>query len=237
MTRHTLPMAWMRISLSIALLCVAAPLSAPGYVGGFVLDSATKAPLPCVVVALLDTAGHAVARQLTIDNGAFQFDAPPRGTYRLGFALWDYETLFAASEELDPTTEHARTYALNFRMVTDTARRPGRAQYPDSASDAPPKPLLNPGSFPPLPSALRGKRPNDFSATFDVLVDSTGHTVPSSVKVTNSTDPLYGEMIEKFLKNVKYKPARLDHHPVCAWIRGEEIRTHVYEKRITAPAW
>ena len=69
-------MAWMRISLSIALLCVAAPLSAQGYVGGFVLDSATKAPLPCVVVALLDTAGHAVARQLTIDNGAFQFDAP-----------------------------------------------------------------------------------------------------------------------------------------------------------------
>jgi hypothetical protein len=47
----------MRVTLSAALLFVAAPLSAQGYVGGFVLDSATKAPIPCVVVALLDTAG------------------------------------------------------------------------------------------------------------------------------------------------------------------------------------
>lgn len=220
----------MRIPRSIALLFVAAPLSAQGYVGGFVLDSATKAPIPCVVVALLDTAGHAVVRQLTIDNGAFQFDAPPRGTYRLAFALWDFETLFAPSEELDSTTEHARTYALNFRMVMDTARRPSRAQYPDSASDAPPMPLLGPGNAPELTDALRRSGQRDFTATFDVLVDSTGRAVPSSVKVTRSTNPAYGEVIEKFLKRAKFKPARLDHHSVCAWIRGEDLRTQMYSE-------
>jgi hypothetical protein len=217
-----------RIGLSIALLFVAAPLHAQGYVGGFVLDSATKAPIPCVIVALLDTAGHAVARQVTIDNGAFQFDAPPHGTYRLGFALWDFETLLTPTEELDSTSEHARTYALNFRMVADTARRPSRAQYPDSAPDAPPKPLMSRGNVPELTSALRKSGQRDFTATFDVLVDSTGSSVPSSVTVTHSSDPRYGEVIEQFLKRAKFKPARLDHHPVCAWIRGEDIRTQMY---------
>jgi hypothetical protein len=222
--------AMLRRSCLVMLLASAAPLSAQGYIGGFVLDSATKAPIPCTVVALLDTAGHAVARQVTIDNGAFQFDAPPHGTYRLAFALWDFETLLAASEELDPTTEHARTYALNCRMVTDAARRPSRAQYPDSASDAPPKPLLGQGNVPELTSALRNSGQRDFSATFDVLVDSTGKAVPSSVKVTSSTDPRYGEVIEKFLKGAKFKPARLDHHPVCAWIRNDDIRTQMYSE-------
>lgn len=220
----------MRITPAIALAFVAAPLSAQGYIGGFVLDSATKAPIPCAIVALLDTAGHAVARQVTTDNGAFQFDAPPHGTYRLGFALWDFETLLTANEELDPTTERARTYTLNFRMVTDTARRPSRAQYPDSASDAPPRHLFSPGNVPELTSALRNSGQRDFTATFDVLVDSTGRTVPSSVKVTYSSDPRYGEVIEQFLKRANFKPARLDHHPVCAWLRGDDIRTQMYSE-------
>lgn len=214
-------MSWMRVPLSIALLLVAAPLSAQGYIGGFVLDSATKTPLPCIQVALLDTAGHAVVRQLTLDDGAFQFDAPPRGTYRLAFALWSHEPLITASEELSPTVEHARTYALNFRKVPDSTR------YADSAADAPPVPLLGVGSHPESPHYILGSGAKEYRATFDVLVDSTGKAVPSSVKVTSSTHPKYGENVEKWLKRAKFKPARLDHHPVCGLLRDEGLVTTI----------
>ena len=219
------------ILTSVLALCAASlRLHAQGYVGGFVLDSATKAPCnasrsPC------STRRDVVVRQLTIDNGAFQFDAPPRGIYRLEFALWNYEPLITASEELEPTTEHARTYAVNFRAVTDTARRLSRMRYADSASDAPPMPLLGEGKHLELPSSFYRQGPYDFTATFEVLVDSSGRAVPSSVKVTRSTHPAYGEAVEKFLKRAKFKPARLDHRPVCGWMRDEELVTHVYGRR------
>jgi hypothetical protein len=54
------------------------------------------------------------------------------------------------------------------------------------------------------------------------------------VKVTRSTDPAYGETVEKYLRSAKFKPARLDHHPVCAWVRGEEITIHVYGVTVRA---
>jgi hypothetical protein len=211
----------MRITLSIALLFVAAPLSAQGYVGGFVLDSATRAPLPCIQVALLDTAGRAVVRQLTLDDGAFQFDAPPRGTYRLAFALWSHEPLITASEELDPTVEHARTYALNFPKLPDST------QYADSAADAPPVPIFGAGKPPALPHFVLGGEAREYRATFNVLVDSTGKAVPSSVKVTSSTHPKYGENVEKWLKQARFKPARMDHRPVCGLLRDAGLVTHI----------
>jgi len=211
----------MRTTLCIALLFLASPLRAQGYVGGFVLDSATKAPLPCVQVALLDTAGRAVVRQLTVADGAFQFDAPSRGTYRLAFALWSHEPLITASEELEPSTEHARTYALNFRRLHESTR------YADSASEAPPVPLLGEGKPPQLPSSFYSLKPREFVAHFDVLVDSTGRAVPSSIKVTDSTHPAYGVAVEKWLQRAKFKPARLDHHPVCGLLRDEGIVTHI----------
>jgi len=224
-------MSWMRISLSLALLVVAAPLPAQGYIGGFVLDSATKAPIPCLQVALLDTAGRAVMRQLTIDDGAFQFDAPARGNYRLAFSLWDFEPLLTADEELEPTTEQTRTYSINLRPV-DSAQRVVGMRFADSAPDAPPMPPVGARDLPEVPSRYYRKHvPSDLKATFDVLVDSTGRAVPSSVKILSSTDPEYGASVEKFLKRVKFEPGRLDHRPVCGWIRGETLVTHVYGRR------
>jgi TonB family protein len=66
----------MRFTLVLASLLAAAPLHGQGYVGGFVLDSATNTPLPCLQVSLVDTTGRVVARQLTTGEGQFQLDAP-----------------------------------------------------------------------------------------------------------------------------------------------------------------
>jgi len=40
------------------------------------------------------------------------------------------------------------------------------------------------------------------------------------------------QAVEKYLKKARFNPARLDHHPVCGWVRGEDIRTHLYQETI-----
>lgn len=111
----------MRIPLTLALLLVAAPVHAQGYVGGYTVDSATSEPLPCVEVALVDTSGCVVTRQLSVNDGMFQLDAPPRGVYRLRFSVWYHEPLVGPGEELEPIMERARKYALAFRTVCGSA--------------------------------------------------------------------------------------------------------------------
>ena len=206
----------MRTSFALALSLVATPALAQGYVGGYAIDSATSAPLPCLEVALLDTAGRVVSRQLTAGDGMFQLDAPPRGQYRLRFGLWFHEPLVGPSEELEPTMERARKYALAFR-----AARPGQGQHSrgDTAMDAPPGPPRNPRATPlRYPDGLR-IRGLEGQVVVHYVVDSAGYVVPGSLNVVKSTHPEFTAEVRRFLHAVHWQPARLDRRPVCALIR------------------
>lgn len=64
--------------------------------GGRVVDDATDAPIPGVVLTLLNVAGEAVASGLTGPDGAFHIRAPRSGYFRLrgdriGYATTDSE--------------------------------------------------------------------------------------------------------------------------------------------------
>lgn len=207
----------MRITLSLALLCVAPPAYAQGYVGGHLLDSATASPLPCVQVSLVDTAGRVVARQLTSSDGAFQLDAPPQSAYRLRFFIWSHEPLLGPVEQLEPSTERARKYLLTFRE--EPKPHPWHRSQQDTAADAPPGPPLNreaaPMRYPPdlRMSGVQG----DVTAHF--VVDSTGRVIPLTVQIARSTHHEFTDVVRKFLDKVQLEPARLDHRPVCTLMR------------------
>jgi TonB family protein len=203
----------MRFTLSLALLCVAVPASAQGYIGGHLLDSATASPLPCVQVSLLDTAGQVVARQMSSSDGAFQLDAPPRGAYRLRFFIWAHDPMLGPVELLEPSTERARKYLLTFREESKPQRWQ-RSQL-DTAADAPSGPPMNPKEVSlryPQELRLSGVQ-GDVTAHF--VVDSTGRVVPMTVQIVRSTHHEFTNVVRKYLEKVQLQPARLDHRPVC----------------------
>jgi TonB family protein len=208
---------------ALALCAASLPVYAQGYIGGYALDSATSTPLPCLQVALIDTSGRVVARQLTTGEGQFQLDAPPKGTYRLRFFAWAHDTLLGPAEELEPTTERTRKYVLTLRPDAKLAARapaaPGTGKTADTAADAPPR-LPRHAQLTPLryPQDLRENHVQG-EVIVHYVVDSTGRVIPPTVQIARSTNQGFTDAVLPFLRLVQYAPARLDHHPVCALMR------------------
>ena len=203
----------MRARLLLVLLLVAGRVQAQGYVGGFVLDSATGAPLPCVQVALVDTVGHLVARQITTSEGMFQLDAPPKGSYRLRFATWTSRPLFGPIEELEPSVERARKYQLNF--VVDTTFVIPRSDTSFGAPPGPPRDMRTAIRYPDYlrHAGVQGK------VVVSYVVDSLGYVVPMSVSVRSSTEPGFETEVRSYLRRTQFRPATLGGRPVCALMR------------------
>jgi TonB family protein len=201
----------MRITLVAALFVVAMPLHAQGLVGGFVMDSATGMRLPCVDVAFEDTTGRVVSRTQTTNDGAFQFDAPPRGAYRYTFSVWHHRPITGPIEMLDPSSEKARIYQVVF-----AAEPPRKIKlWPDTA-DSPPGAPRDPkrvGIRYPKELFQRGI---EGAVIVRYAVDSTGSVIGPSIRVTSATDPRFEPAVTTFLQQVQLTPARRDGQPVCA---------------------
>ena len=212
----------MRFSITIALVLLAGPLSAQGYIGGYALDSATNTPLPCLQVALVDTSGRVVERQLTTGDGLFQLDAPPKGTYRLRFFTWGHDTLLGPAEELEPTTERTRKYVLTLRpdarLATRAPASPAMKAAADTAADRSPR-LLPPRSGPlRYPEDLRASGVSG-EVIVHFVVDSTGRVIPPTMELVRSTHHGFTGAVRSFLHTAQYEPAGLDHRPMCALMR------------------
>jgi len=201
----------MRITFSLALLFVAAPLRAQGLVGGIAVDSATGARLPCVDVALEDTTGRVVAREQTTYDGTFQFDAPAKGAYRYRFSVWHHQPVAGPMELLEPTSERARMYQLAF--TNDPQQK--LKLWPDTA-DSPPGPPRD-------PSQARIRYPKDLhdkgiegTVTVRYAVDSAGVVLGPSIRVLSATDPRFEPAVTAYLQDVRLAPARRAGQPACA---------------------
>ena len=201
----------MRVTLTIALLSAAAPLYAQGLVGGIAVDSATGMRLPCVDVVLEETTGRVVARTQTVSDGIFQFDAPPRGAYRYRFSVWHHQAAIGPIENLDPSSERARTYQLAF--VGDPP--PHLKLWPDTADSPPGPPRDRANARIVYPKELYAKG-IEGTVTVHYAVDSLGRVYGQSIRVIRATDPRFDPAVTAYLQDVQLEPARRDGRPACA---------------------
>jgi TonB family protein len=201
----------MRVTFTIALLSTAAPLYAQGLVGGIALDSATGLRLPCVDVTLEDTTGRVVARTQTESDGIFQFDAPARGAYRYRFSVWHHQAAIGPIENLDPSSERARTYQLAF--VSDPPQH--LKLWPDTVDSPPgvPRDLKRSRIRYPKELYMKGI---EGTVTVHYAVDSLGFVRGPSIRVVRATDPRFEPAVISYLQDVQLEPARRDGRPTCA---------------------
>jgi hypothetical protein len=116
--------------LSLALLGVAtlasilpARASAQMVEAGVARDAKSGAPLQCLHVALLDSAGRAIAHTVTDSTGQFMFEARRKGVYRVQFLIYRWEPLVGPVDTLVEGVSKQRVYPLAFAnmLVADTA--------------------------------------------------------------------------------------------------------------------
>ena len=210
----------MRAVVLLSLLCMAVPLHAQGFVAGYVVDSATRAPLQCIDVALQDTAGRIVARQATQSDGSFLLNAPPRGEYRLRFSTWGQDPLYGPQETLEPTTRREGTFALALVDFVGQVK----LRDSDTVTNAPPgRPLNLKTAAIRYPAELREKKvQGEVRANF--VVDSTGAVVPESIRILDSTHRDFADAVVQHLRAVRFEPALRDRRPVCALMHGWPFR-------------
>lgn len=210
----------MRTLILLSLLCTALPLHAQGFVAGYVVDSATRAPLQCIDVAIQDTAGRVVVRQSTASDGSFLLNAPPRGEYRLRFSTWGQDPLYGPQETLEPTTRREGTFAL--ALVDFVGQL--KLREADTLANAPPgRPLnLKTASIRYPPELYRKKVQGEVRADF--VIDSTGAVVPESVRILSSTHADFSEAVTRHLRALRFEPALRDRRPVCALMHGWPFR-------------
>ncbi|MBW8770946.1 MAG: energy transducer TonB [Gemmatimonadetes bacterium] len=203
-----------RTQLLPALLFISAPLHAQGMYAGVLVDAKTAAPLPCVDVSLEDSSAHEVAHAQTASDGVFQFDSPAKGSYRPRFSVWFRAPVYGAYETLEPTTERARTYEVDFGEEI----RPTRTSWSDT-TDSPPgnshfKFSRNGLKY---PKALKDT-PIDGDVTVRYAVDSAGRVVWPSIVVLRSSRPEFAAEVVKYLHGALITPARRASRPVCAMV-------------------
>jgi TonB family protein len=194
-------------------LFASAPLHAQGLFAGVLVDPNTMMRLPCVEVALEDSAPHEVAHVLTASDGAFQFDSPANGSYRPRFSIWGYAPAYGAFETLDPTAERERVYQIDFGPRTTRRLK----FWPDTVDSPPGKPL-NPRKAPlHYPDSLR-RHGVEGTVQVQFVVDSAGWVVQPTVRVTKSTHDEFARAVTGFLREVQFEPARRAGRPVCAMV-------------------
>jgi hypothetical protein len=117
----------------------------------------------------------------------------------------------AAAQSQPDTTSSTLTSAQK-GADTNTASAQTAKVYFDFQVDVPAKRLDN--SYAPYPQKLF---PKPGCVLVRVLVASTGRVVPESVKVLNSTDPLFTKEVLKIMPRVKYLAAELRGQTVNQW--------------------
>jgi TonB family protein len=200
----------MRLIAALLLVSSARIGLAQDVVGGIALDAATRRPLPCIEVALEDSAGVAVARTLSAPDGVFQFAVAHRGGYRFRFRIWGREALFGPPMALDSTGGPPKAFALAFddQMVLDYRATPGQGDRAPSWPD-----LRESG--PHFPRRLREARITG-GVLMRFVVGADGRVDPSSISAVRSDDEAFTESVRVWLGTARFAPARMDGQPACA---------------------
>lgn len=207
-----------RMWLLLLLLHPSTSLHAQGIFAGMLVDPKLKTPLPCVEVALEDSAAHEVAHVRTAADGAFQFDAPPAGSYRPRFDAWHHAPVYGAFETLDPKSDHERVYQIDFGAATNS----GVKYWPDTTDSPPGKPLNSDKVKIRYPWTMR-KVGYAGTVRMRYVVDSAGWVARPTLQVLESPMRDFTEEALRYLRKAQFEPARRAGRPVCALMVDQPI--------------
>ncbi len=131
------------VATLLAVAVLAAPVTAQGFVGGYVVEHSGGRPVRCLCVSLLDSAGRVVDSTWTRTGGAFQFLVAETGTYRLRFGAGEIAHVTSDALHVTADSETARVFRIPLELDSATAARLEREANPDrlprrsSSRDAP----------------------------------------------------------------------------------------------------
>jgi len=210
----------------VALLLLATRVLAaqPPAESGVARDAKSGTPLRCLHVTLIDSTDHAVAHTVTDSAGTFVIVAPAAGVYRVGFEIFGWERLVGPVDTLNAGELRERAYPLAFavelhrdsltpggdliaalRHRESDAWHSASAGTPDAAIRYPRRMAL---------ARLSG----DVVAQY--VVDERGRVPSESWRPLSFTNDDFLTALRAHLPTMRYRPARLDGHPVCELVRN-----------------
>lgn len=208
-----------RLNFLAGVLCYSlsgTALFAQDVATGLVLDSRFLAPLSCIDVELLNSAGNVVTRARTDDRGLFQAEAPAGGDRRVRFRIFNYAPVVAPLAASDGSGE-VPVYHVAFEEEEKSSS--GELAESDSASDAPPKAhrmrqgLRYPDSL--LRSRIEG------GALIQFVVDANGRVEPESIRPVSATRKEFAESAVRYLRSdARFTPARRAGRATCALLQA-----------------
>jgi protein TonB len=198
---------------------VTAPASARAQsVVGRVREDGTRRLLGGVAVALLDSAGFAVAQATTDSGGAFYLDAPAPGRYARAFT-WAGTTRVTPPRELAKGQESQAEYDLvppPPHVAVDTAVVPthpasetpsGERPYFEFQVKKPVRPL--PGNAPPRYPENAKRLGVTAALLTQFVVDTAGRPVMATLRFLKSGGPEFDEEVRAALPRMRFAPAQL----------------------------
>lgn len=209
-----------RFNFLAGVLCYSltgAALFAQDVATGLVLDSRFLAPLSCVDVEVLNSAGNVVTRTRTDDRGLFQAEAPAGGDHRVRFRIFNYAPVVAPLAAPDSSGTQVPVYHVAFEEEQNSSS--SEPAESDSASDAPPRahPVRHGLRYPDtlLRSGIEG------GAVIQFVVNANGRVEPESIRPLSATRKEFAESAIRYVRSdARFTPARRAGRATCALLQA-----------------
>lgn len=211
---------------SCAALLLALPTRAQSQQpaeAGLARDAATKTPLECLHVALVDSADRAVAHAVTDSAGTFVLVAPGPGTFRVRFELFGWERLVGPFDTLAAGEMKEREYPLAFEQALvsdgltpakwiDALRKREDGAWRSASAMTPDAPLRYPRVM--IAGGTSG------SVVAQYIVGERGTVRSASWRPLEFSHPEFLTAVRAAVPTLRYQPARIDGRPVCSLVRN-----------------
>jgi hypothetical protein len=211
--------------------------SAQPTMAGIARDANLGTPLQCLHVAMIDSAGKAVAHTVTDSAGEFMLEAQRSGVYRIEFIIAGWEHLSSLTDTLKESDFHQREYPLAFtkmigvdsvlglmpRMRRDELSPEERARMEADRRREAEGAWASVRAVPMqsglrYPNRLREKGIGGYVLA-QFVVDSTGTARPETWQLVHATHADFESVRRNSLAAQRWTPARNGDRHVCELVR------------------
>jgi hypothetical protein len=205
---------------------------------GIARDANLGTPLQCLHVAMVDSAGKAIAHTVTDSAGEFMLEAQRPGAYRIEFIIAGWEHLSSLLDTLQDSDFHQREYPLAFTKMTgadsvlglmprmrreelspaERMRMEADRRREAEGAWASVHVVPGGGSLVRYPDRLRERGIGGYVLA-QFVVDSTGKARPETWQLVHATHADFETVRRRSLDGQRWTPARNGDKHVCELVR------------------